>query len=230
MDVVTEPVVLEASHGSVRVLTLNRPDKMNAFNASMHTQFAERLLAIEADETVRAVILTGAGRAFSAGGDRALLNGHLAGDMPDADEVLRASAAFMACLTRLDIPVIAAVNGPTLGMAVGIVAMCDLVIMGEDSYLCENHAQFGMGTGAAVARTWRGAGAVVAKELLMTASRVGPEEAVRMGLANRVVPRGQEVAAALEVAERIAAMPRSGPALMKHAVNAGLLSDPEPRA
>src|SRR5262245_60964763 len=112
----TDPEVLEDVHGATHVLTLNRPDKLNAITAAMLTQLAERLHAIEHDESVRAVVLTGAGRAFSAGGDRTLLRGHLAGDMPDAEAVLKGHAALTACLPRLEVPVIAAVNGPAVGL------------------------------------------------------------------------------------------------------------------
>lgn len=227
-----EAPVLEVVHGTARVLTLNRPEKMNALNAPLLTRLAGRLRAIEADESVRAVILTGAGRAFSAGGDRSLLEGHLAGDMPDANAVTNAYMDITSCIPRLDVPVIAAVNGPALGIAVEFVALCDLVVMGADAYLCENHARFGMGTSPGIVRTWpRAASSVVAAELLMMARKVSAEDAVRLGLANRVVPAGEEVKVALELADEIAALPRSGPAAMKRALRGDVpAATPEPNA
>jgi enoyl-CoA hydratase len=186
-------------------------------------ELAARLHDVEADQSVRAVVLTGAGRAFSAGGDRALLAGRLAGDMPDYETVTHAHTEIVTRLVRMEIPVIAAVNGPAVGLAVELVALSDLVVMGRDAWLCENHAQFGMGPTHGVARMWpRMTSPVVANELIMTARRVGADDAVRLGLANRVVPTGEEVAAALALAEEIAALPRAGVAAVKQALHAAM--------
>jgi enoyl-CoA hydratase len=186
-------------------------------------RLAALLQAIELDESVRVVVLTGAGRAFSAGGDRTLLAGHLAGDMPDAERVTRAFGAVMTCLARLEIPVIAAVNGPVVGHAVEMLALSDLVVMGEDAYIWEMHPTVGMGVGPAVALAWpMRMSQVMASEVLLTGRKLPAVEALRLGLVNRVVPHGQEVPTAVALAEEIAALPRSGPAAVKRALHAAV--------
>jgi enoyl-CoA hydratase len=218
--------VLAETSGAVRVVTLNRPRKLNAVDLEMQQRLLERLQAVETDSRVRAVVITGAGRAFSSGGDRTLLAELAAGDLSDRDELGRVQLDTIRCVLSLPVPVIAAVNGPAVGVAAGLVAVCDVVIMGEDAFLCDPHVTFGLGTTFACQLVWPHlTSGVVAKEILMSGRRVPAGEAVKLGLANRVCPTGSELATALEMAETFVALPPTGVAATKQALNRRLLEE-----
>lgn len=218
--------VLVDTPGAIRVLTLNRPDKLNAADLDMQRTLLRELEAVAADKDLRALVITGAGRAFSAGGDRAILQAIVAGTETEREELGHLQFGTMRVMLELDMPVIAAVGGPAVGWGAGIAALCDMVIMGEGAFLSDPHVHHGIAAGPATQLLWpRRCPEAVARELLMTGRRVGAEEALRIGLCNRICPDGEERSVALQLAETLAALPRSGIADTKRALNAPLLAE-----
>lgn len=218
------PSVLTESVGAIRILTLNRPEKLNAADLEMQERLLSCLEAVAADPEARAVILTGAGRAFSAGGDRDILRKIAEGTNDQQEALASAHEATIRCMLGLTIPAIAAVSGPAVGYAAGLVAMCDIVVMGENGFLCDPHVKYGIAATTAAQLIWpRLASEALAREILMTGRQVQAEEAVAIGLANRVCPAGEELATAMEIAETFAALPAAGVAATKRAFNRPLL-------
>ncbi len=223
-DAESGPSLLVESDGALRIVTLNRPEKLNAANLDLHQRLAAVWATIAADTEARAVVLTGAGRAFSAGGDLAFVTG---GPMaPDLAQALHeATMDQMIGVLSAPQPVIAAVNGPAIGFGASMVAICDLVVMADDAYLCEPHGRLGLATSPGIALAWpRLASLSTAKELAILGRRVGAQEALGLGLANRVVPRASVLATACDLAREFAALDPSGVAQAKAAFNAPLLA------
>ena len=220
--------VLSETIGAVRILTLNRPDKLNAANLEMQQALLGELRKLALHKDLRALILTGAGRAFSAGGDRNILAEIAAGTLPANTHALLGQVhidTIMAIL-GLDIPVIAAVPGCAVGYAAGLVAMCDSVVMGASAFLSDPHVQYGIPATSAAQLIWpRQCSELLAREILMTGRKVMADEALRIGLCNRVCPDGDELKQALEIAEIFAALPPKGVAETKRSFNAPLLAE-----
>jgi len=216
--------VLAESVGGIRILTLNRPRKLNAADLEMQETFLASMQNIAADTNARALILTGAGRAFSAGGDRELLRQMASGRLEQRDALAKVHAGTLRCMLGLSIPCIAAVNGPAVGYAAGLVAMCDVVVMCENGFLSDPHVKFGIAATTATQLIWpRQTSEARAREILMTGREVRAREAVDIGLANCMCAAGEEMATAMALAEKFAALPAKGVADTKRAFNKPLL-------
>jgi len=218
---VAEPLVLSERRGSVVLLTLNRPDKLNAINEPMIAGLDAALDAAEADETVRAIVVTGAGRAFSAGFD---LEMGLGAGKPDPAATRRALENDFRIILRFwdsPKPTIAAVHGYCLGSALELAVACDLTIAAEDCRFGEPEVKFGSGI-VALLLPWL-AGPKAAKYLLLTGDdRVSAAEAQAIGLVNRVVPAAALLDEAVTLAKRIAANDSQAVRLTKRAINRSL--------
>jgi len=228
----SDPVLLEHD-GPVRIVTLNRPSKLNAADRAMQEDFAAVWGALAQDGTARAVVVTGAGRAFSAGGDYSFLTAVTGAPVSDelASALHEATVGWMEGVLALDAPVIAAVNGPAIGFGAAVVAFCDLVVMASDAYLCEPHAKYGLPPSPALELMWpRLTSVALSKELTMTGRRVGADEAVRLGLANRAVAAGQARDAAVTWAHELAGADAFGVALAKRTYNRPVLEAMRERA
>jgi len=211
--------VLVDRDGPVRIVTLNRPDKLNAADRAMQEGFAAIWPVLAAEDDVAAVVVTGAGRAFSAGGDYSFLQAvtgrAVEGELAEA--LHRATVGWMEGLLTVPVPVVAAVNGPAIGFGAAVVAACDLVVMAEDAYLSEPHARYGLPPSPAIELLWpRLSSMQVSKELTMTGRRLHGDEAARVGLANRVVPPGTAKDAAVAWAHELATLDRLGVAQETH--------------
>jgi enoyl-CoA hydratase len=217
--------ILTETIDNVRILTLNRPEKLNAANLELQQTLLLELKAVAADKTARVLILTGAGRAFSAGGDRDILRDMASGQNHAQGELARVHLDTIHTLLKLDIPAIAAVSGPAVGYAAGLVALCDLVVMGEKGFLCDPHVTFGIGANSATQIVWpRLCSELVARELLMSGRKVYADEALRLGLCNRTCAEGKERETALQLAELFLPLPATGIAATKRKLNAPLLA------
>ena len=193
----------------VAVLTLNRPDKRNPFSPEMLEAFQARVQEIAERDDVRAVVVTGAGKAFSAGADfttmptlaaRTGLDGILA--IHGAIEALY--DAFVS-LDRLDVPTIAAVNGAAIGGGMGIALLCDIRIIAEDAKLGVNFARLGIHSGLSITSLLpKLVGYEAAADLLFTGRIFLGAEAKEMGLARKVLPREEVLPAAMDTAHQIA--------------------------
>jgi enoyl-CoA hydratase len=218
---VAEPLVLSERRGAVALLTLNRPDKLNAINAPLIEALDAALDAAEAADAVRAIVVAGAGRAFSAGFD---LDMGMGGGEPDPSRVRRAIENDFRIILRFwdsPKPTVAAVHGYCLGSALELALACDLTVAADDCRFGEPEVKFGSGI-VALLLPWL-AGPKAAKYLLLTGDdRVSAAEAQAMGLVNRVVPAAAVLDEALALASRIAANDAQAVRLTKLAINRSL--------
>jgi enoyl-CoA hydratase len=199
--------LLVEERGAVRVLTLNRPDALNAANESLHGALADVWSRLDDDAEARAVVITGAGRAFSGGGDLHLLD-RMTNDTALRARIMEEAGAIVRGMTAVRVPIIAAVNGPAVGLGCSLASMSDIVLVEEHAYFSDPHVMLGLVAGDGGAVMWPLLTSLLrAKEYIFLGDRLPAEDAVRVGIANRVVPSGTSVAAALELADRIAALP-----------------------
>jgi enoyl-CoA hydratase len=206
----------------VAVLTLDRPDKLNAINKAMITQLAHALDAAEADDAVRAIVVAGAGRAFSAGFD---LDMEVPGDgKPSPEDVRRALHDDFRIIMRFwdcPKPTLAAAHGYCLGSAMELALACDVTVASEDCRFGAPEVRFGSGI-VAMLLPWL-AGPKHAKYLLLSGDdRVTAAQALAMGLINRITPPGRAFEETLDVAHRIAANDANAVKLTKLAINRSL--------
>ncbi|HEY3716429.1 MAG TPA: enoyl-CoA hydratase/isomerase family protein [Jatrophihabitantaceae bacterium] len=205
--------------GNVRVVTLNRPDALNAISPVMQAAFIDVWHQIGADAEARAVVLTGAGRAFSAGGD---LDNFLRqqSDVELRRRSLRNARRLVDELLGFHLPVVAAVNGPAVGLGATLAILSDYVVMSENSYLADTHVSVGLVAGDGGAAFWPLlCGLLRAKALLLLGERIEPAEAVDIGLANRVVPENAALEEAVGIARRFAELPPQAAQDTKRALN-----------
>lgn len=203
----SDDAVLVEAYGPVRVLTLNRPDTFNAFDDELHEALPRVLAALSRDREARAVVLTGAGRAFSAGGDFATFERH-AQDLELRRQTLRLGRRLFEELVNVHLPVVAAVNGPAVGLGATVVTACDIVFIAEHTFLADPHVTVGLVAGDGAAATWPMHTSLLrAKEFLLTGDRMPAAVAVELGLANRAVPSESLLDEALAFAHRLAALP-----------------------
>jgi enoyl-CoA hydratase len=218
---VSGPLVLTGRRGAVALLTLNRPDKLNAVNVPMIEALDVALDEAEANESVRAIVLAGGGRAFSAGFD---LDMGFGDGTPAPDAVRRALERDFAIIVRLwdsPKPTVAAVHGFCLGSAMELALACDLTLASDDCRFGEPEVKFGSGI-VAMLLPWL-IGPKQAKYLLLTGDdRVSAAEAQSLGLVNRVVPPARLLEEAISLAERIAANDAHAVRLTKRAINRSL--------
>ncbi len=217
----TQLVQLESPGEGVRLLTLNDPGRLNALGEAMGQAIAATARELAGDATLRVLVLTGAGRAFSSGGDLKMLDAmSRAGRASPGGEtraqqhaaMLRFYRLFLS-LGELPVPTIAAINGAAIGAGFCLALNCDLRIVARDATLALNFARLGIHPG--MAASWiapRLAGPAHAAELLYSGRRISGEEAARIGLANRALPGEQVLESALETAAAIAA---AGPAAVR---------------
>jgi enoyl-CoA hydratase len=225
--------VLVDRDGPVRIVTLNRPEKLNAADRAMQEDFASVWPSLAAEPDAAVVVVTGSGRAFSAGGDFSFLQAVTGRPVEDelAEALHAATVGWMEGVLTVPMPVIAAVNGPAIGFGAAVVAACDLVVIAEDGYLCEPHVTYGLPPSPAIELLWpRLTSMQVSKELTMTGRRLGADEAARVGLANRVVPAGTAKDAAVAWAHELAMLDRQGLALAKETHNRPVLDAMRTRA
>lgn len=200
-----DPVVLYDIEGAVARITLNRPNALNAFDVSLRSQLTSALERAAADEAVRAIVLTGAGRAFSSGADLKI------GMKDGADtrrQLLEEYAPSVNAITKIPKPVIAAVEGFVAGVGCAHVLASDLVVMAEDAFFLLPFSSIGLVPDGGL--TWfleRRLGHRIAFEIAADAERISATRCRELGLVNRVVPKGTALATASEWAERLASGP-----------------------
>jgi enoyl-CoA hydratase len=193
--------------GPVRLVTLNRPDDLNAVNKNLHWALANVWRQLAADLEAKVVILTGAGRAFSAGGDLDWITSFL-GDRAAGDESLREGAQIIEEVLRFPLPVIAAVNGPAVGLGCSLAVLSDIVLISERAFLADPHVSVGLVAGDGGAAFWPLLTPILrSREYLYTGDRIPAATAVELGLASRAVPAGDLLPAARALAGRLAAQP-----------------------
>ena len=214
--------ILYESRGGVAILTLNRPEKLNAIHAPMVAELGAAMDAAEADPEVRAIVLRGAGRAFSAGFD--LDMGEERGDAGAVDFLRRELRRDLDVILRFwdsPKPTVAAVHRYCLGSAMEMAVACDVTVAAEGCRFGAPEVRFGSGI-VALILPWV-IGPKQAKELLLTGDdQVSAERALALGLVNRVVPEAECFETALSLAREIAANDRIAVALTKQGINRSL--------
>lgn len=218
-------IILEKNQGVAKI-TLNRPEVLNALNESLLLELEEALEDIRNDTTVDVVILTGAGRAFCAGMDlKAVAEGH-GKETQRPDQVSIAKDVFEA-ISALNQPVIAAVNGYAITGGLELAISCDMIVASDSAVLGDTHCRLGTipaaGDGTRLPRL---VGIMKAKEMILTSEMISAEEALRIGLVNRVVPAEKLDEVALEIAQKLRAnnqvAVRAAKALIDKGMNTGL--------
>ena len=199
----TASLVLTANHGSVRVLTMNRPDARNALSTDLIRTLYAALTDADADESVRAVVLTGTDPAFCAG--------------VDLKEAQRDGLAYFqefqtqSCITatgRMRTPIVGAINGATFTGGLEMALGCDFLVASERAVFADTHARVGILPGGGMtARLPQLVGAAMARRLSMTGEVIDAARAERIGLVTEVVPHARLLDRALELAGQIAEVP-----------------------
>ena len=194
--------------GPVRVVRLNRPDHLNATNHELHRGLAELFPQIDADVDARAVVLTGNGKAFSAGGDFSYLD-ELSRDPGLRSETLAHGRQIVTGMVGCRVPIVAAVNGPAVGLGCSLVALSDIVYMAETTHLADPHVLMGLVAADGGPVTWPLLISLqLAKEYALTGDRIPAQRAAAIGLVNHVCPDDEVVDQAMACAHRIARLPR----------------------
>ncbi len=222
----SETVLLEVTE-RVALITLNRPDKLNAFSDEMLELLVARIDECAQREDVGALVLTGAGRGFCSGGDIGGM-GVAADNRPHVTKeyIWQTIQAFPKRLAQFDKPIIAAVNGVATGGGLDLALACDLRLASQSARFAETYAKIGLlpGGGGAwflphlVGKAW-------AMELLLAADFIDADTALRIGLVNHVYPDEQLLTEALRLAHRMAHLPPLSVRLIKRAVNHALNGD-----
>lgn len=215
---IPDEIVLSGS-GPVRTLMLNRPEQLNAVNHSLHRALGGVWTQLREDREVRVVILTGAGRAFCAGGDYELIEG-LADDPEDRWATVQDARRIVREMVDFPLPIVAAVNGPAAGLGCSLALLSDIIFMSEDTYLVDPHVSLGVVAADGGVLAWPLLTSLArAKEYLFTGDRISAIEAERIGLVNRVVPPVALMAEVATFAERLADQPPQALRDTKRAIN-----------
>jgi len=219
-----QTILFEVAEG-VAGLTLNRPDRLNSFNAAMHEEVATALGSVESDPAIRALLITGAGRGFCAGQDLNLKEAASGGDFDAAAAIERYYNPLVRRLKALKKPVIAAVNGPAAGAGANLALACDIVIAARSASFLQAFCRIGLvpDTGG----TWflpRLAGSARAMALMLLGEPLPAATAAEWGLIWKVVDDDKLMAEARALALKLAQGPTIGLGLIKEALNRSLES------
>jgi enoyl-CoA hydratase/carnithine racemase len=219
MPYVPTTELLVEHDGPVALVTMNVPDQRNAFVDELHEAMREVWGHLAADRSVRTAVLTGAGKAFSAGG-------HIPNFLLDYDdpqrrrESLRGARRLLDAMVEFPKPLIAAVNGPAVGLGCSVAVSCDVVYIGESAFMADPHVSVGLVAGDGGAVTWPLLMSILkAKYYLLTGDRISADQCVELGLANFVVPDDQLLTEAHALARRLAEQPQQALEETKRAVN-----------
>ena len=219
MSYVPPAELLIERDGPVTIVTMNNPEMRNAFNDPLHDAMREVWGHLGVDPACKVAVLTGAGKAFSAGGN-------VPGFIRDYDDPehrrqsLRGARKLMDEMASFHKPLIAAVNGPAVGLGCSVAVSCDIVLMAERAFIADTHVSIGLVAGDGGAVAWPLMMSLLkAKEYLFTGDRIPAEVAVSLGLANRVVPDDQLLPEAMALAHRLAAQPEQAIQETKRALN-----------
>jgi 2-(1,2-epoxy-1,2-dihydrophenyl)acetyl-CoA isomerase len=218
-----EDIIVTQKNG-VAVVTLNRPEVLNALSVAMREAIGSAFEAFQDDDAVRAVVITGAGRAFCAGGD--IKSFDQLSDSDSRQKIFRLMRRALNAITGLEKPVIAMVNGAAAGAGCNIALSCDIIIASEKAIFSEAFVRIGL------APDWAGAyflsrmvGVHRAKEIAFTGMRMDAGEAERIGLINHVVPHEQLESRTMELAEQLAKSPTKAIGSIKQLIQKASLMD-----
>ena len=201
------------SKGAIRILTLNRPEKRNALDTALSRALLESLRTADADETVRCVVLTGAGPAFCAGADLAELKGLR--DPQAAEMRAELTMQLHLAFSKMVTPVVTAINGAAMGGGAGLAIAGDLAVMAQDAKLGYPETKHGIVAAIVMANLVRQVGRKAAFELVALGEPIGAKRALALGMVNRVVAKASLMKTALAFATQLAALNKQAMAQTK---------------
>lgn len=208
--------------GPVTTLTLNRPEALNAINHQLHEELGQIFYDLARDDEAQVVVLTGAGRAFCAGGDLREMKLNIDAQQGDYMNAVTAKRIVFSLLD-LEKPLIARINGPCMGLGATLALFCDVIFMDDSAHIGDPHVRAGVVAGDGGAVIWpQLIGYARAKEYLMTGDSIPARDAQSMGLVNHAVPAAQLDERVYDLAQRLANGPRDAIRWTKACTNIGL--------
>jgi len=212
-------LLFERKEHGILLITINRPDVMNATNARLHWELSRVWLDVADDPDTRVVVITGAGKAFSAGGDRDMMEG-FGKDIDTMAGVMKEAGDIVYNIVNLDKPVVSAINGVAVGAGLAVALMADISIVSETARFTDGHLRIGVVAGDHAVILWPLlCGMAKAKYYLLTADFIDGKEAERIGLVSLCVPPDKVLAKAMEVATKLATGPQHAVRWTKRALN-----------
>lgn len=207
-------LLVEKRPSGVAVVTMNRPEILNAINWDMHEELEQVFVHLDHDKDVRAIVLTGAGRGFCSGGDQKSLD---KGPLPSPT---RSGRHLIRNMLEVEVPIVAAVNGAAVGLGATLALFCDVIFASPTARFADTHVTAGVVAGDGGAVIWPLLmGPVRAKHYLMTGEFISAEKAAAMGMINEVVADRDVREAAIDYAEMLASGPRESIIWTKYSVN-----------
>ncbi|HEX3922513.1 MAG TPA: enoyl-CoA hydratase/isomerase family protein [Streptosporangiaceae bacterium] len=206
----------------VLLITLNRPEVYNAADEMMHSQLARVWADVSADEQTRVAVVTGAGKAFSAGGDLAMVQ-RMTGDHERVARMLAEMSDLVYNMINCSKPIVSAINGVAVGAGLVVALLADISICANEARLGDGHVRLGVAAGDHAAIIWPLlCGMAKARYYLLTGEMVDGAEAERIGLVSKALPREEVLEEALRVAQGLATGPQLAIRLTKRALNSWL--------
>ena len=197
-------LVFEKKPNGVLLITINRPEVLNATNDRLHWELTQIWLTIDGDPDTRVVVVTGAGRAFSAGGDLDMVENNTR-DPKRLARTVREASDLVYNMINLDKPIVSAINGVAVGAGLVVALLADISIMSESARITDGHTKLGVVAGDHAAIVWPLlCGMAKAKYYLLTSDFIDGREAERIGLVSLCVPAAELMNRALDVANRLA--------------------------
>jgi enoyl-CoA hydratase len=212
-------LLFERKDDGILLITINRPEVLNATNNRLHWELSRVWLDIADDDETNVVVVTGAGRAFSAGGDLEMIE-RLAGSANNIAGAWKEAGDIVYNMTNLDKPIISAINGVAVGAGLAVAFMADISIASEAMRITDGHIRLGVAAGDHAVIIWPLlCGMAKAKYYLLTADFIDGKEAERIGLVSLCVPADQLMPKAMEVAHKLARGPQQAVRFTKRALN-----------
>lgn len=215
-------LVFERRDNGVLHIRLNRPEVLNATNAVLHSELAVVWNDVDADPSTRVVVIDGAGRGFSAGGDMELISGMLE-DPAERARVMDEARSLVRNIVDCSKPVVSAVHGPAVGAGLAVALLADIAVVADDATIIDGHTRLGVAAGDHAALIWPLlCGMAKTKYHLLLCESMSGAEAERLGMVARAVPRDEVLPTALEIADRLATGAQEAIRLTKVALNGWL--------
>jgi enoyl-CoA hydratase len=203
----------------VLLVTMNRPEVLNATDARLHWELTQVWHTIDDDPLVKVVLVTGAGKAFSAGGDLGMIEG-MVGNPAGVARAMREAADIVYNMINLDKPIVSAINGVAVGAGLAVALLADVSIMAETARITDGHLRLGVGAGDHAIIVWPLlCGMAKAKYYLLTAEFIDGKEAERIGLVSLCAPAEKLMDTAWAVADKLAAGSQQALRFTKRALN-----------
>jgi enoyl-CoA hydratase len=212
-------LLFERHDDGILLITINRPDVLNATNSRLHWELSRVWKDIDEDSETRVVIITGKGRAFSAGGDLDMID-RMKGDAATIGSTMREAGDIVYNMLNLDKPIISAINGVAVGAGLAVAFMADISIASENMRITDGHLRLGVAAGDHAVIIWPLlCGMAKAKYYLLTADFIDGKEAERIGLVSACVPADKLMDKAFEVAHKLGSGPQQAVRFTKRALN-----------